>query len=65
MKMFKRILLERKTTWELLGVYIDQFGERLPLAQLHVSDERLREIVIEALVSNKPYVVKIPKGCIV
>lgn len=65
MKIFKKILLERKTTWELLGIYIEQFGERLPLAQLHVSDKRLRQIVIEALVSNKPYVVNIPKGCIV
>lgn len=33
--------------------------------QLHVPEERVREIVIEALVSNEPYVVKIPKGCIV
>lgn len=65
MKAFKKILLERKTTWDLLGDYRDKFGKKLPLAQLHVSDEELRKIVIEAILSNKPYVVKIPKGCIV
>lgn len=38
MKMFKKILLERKKTWDLLDVYNDHFGERLPLAQMCVTD---------------------------
>lgn len=65
MKKVKKFLLRKKTTWELLQAYREHFGKKLPLAQLHVPEERVREIVIEALVSNKPYVVKIPKGCIV
>ncbi|MBF0831328.1 hypothetical protein IR127_00535 [Lactobacillus murinus] len=65
MKKVKRFLLERKTTWELLQDYREHFGKKLPIAQLHVPDERLREIVINALISNKPYVLKIPKGCII
>ncbi|WP_025087470.1 hypothetical protein [Ligilactobacillus apodemi] len=65
MKAFKKILLERKTTWELLRVYIDQFGERLPIAQMCVTDSELREILIKALVENKKYKLKIPKGHIV
>ncbi|WOY88445.1 hypothetical protein R7892_07030 [Ligilactobacillus murinus] len=65
MKKVKKFLLRKKTTWELLQTYREHFGKILPLAQLHVPEEMVREIVIEALVSNKPYVVNIPKGCIV
>lgn len=61
----KKFLLERKTTWELLQIYREHFGEKLPLAQLHVPEKRIREIIIDALISNKPYVLKIPKGCII
>ncbi len=65
MKMFKKILLERKKTWDLLDVYNDHFGERLPLAQMCVTDSELREILIKALLENKKYKLNIPKGCIV
>lgn len=61
----KKFLLERKTTWELLQIYREHFGKKLPLAQLHVPEKRIRGIVIDALISNKPYVLKIPKGCII
>ncbi|MCI5942421.1 MAG: hypothetical protein MRZ40_07590 [Ligilactobacillus animalis] len=57
--------MERKTTWELLGVYMDHFGERLPIAQMCVTDSELREILIKALLENKKYKLNIPKGCIV
>ncbi len=65
MKKIKRFLLERKTTWELLRIYMDHFGERLPIAQMCVTDSELREILIKALLENKKYKLNIPEGWIV
>ena len=44
---------------------MDHFGERLPIAQMCVTDSELREILIRALLENKKYKLNIPKGCIV
>lgn len=57
--------MERKTTWELLRIYMDHFGERLPIAQMCVTDSELREILIKALLENKKYKLNIPEGWIV
>lgn len=57
--------MERKTTWELLRVYMGHFGERLPIAQMCVTDSELREILIRALLENKKYKLNIPEGRIV
>ncbi len=44
---------------------MDHFGERLPIAQMCVTDSELREILIKSLLENRKYKLNIPKGWIV
>lgn len=63
--MLKRYLLKRKRLSELLDLYFEKLHEPLPLMYMSVTEEELREKLIEALLTNKRIELKAPKGCII
>lgn len=64
-RMLKRYLLKRKRLSELLDLYFEKLHEPLPLMYMSVTEEELREKLIEALLTNKRIELKAPKGCII